>query len=145
MYSWLDAVVRAFSFTWLTSVQIYCNQRNCLLKKGVHFVCVWNTAWPPFHCFGIPKRSFGWSCLPPPLSMTKLSSFPKVLNCRMFYFLLEICDEVFLIFKISSSSSLSSQVFCLFSRLNMVLISALLMKKVKQPSTSLQERGATKS
>ena len=76
---------------------------------------------------------------------TKLSSFPKVLNCRMFYFLLEICDEVFLIFKISSSSSLSSQVFCLFSRLNMVLISALLMKKVKQPSTSLQERGATKS
>ena len=29
----------------------------------------------------------------------------------MFYFLLEICDEVFLIFKISSSSSLSSQVF----------------------------------
>ena len=76
---------------------------------------------------------------------TNLSSFPKVLNCRMFYFLLEICNEVVLIFKISSSSSLSSQVFCLFSRLNMVLISALLMKKVKQPSTSLQERGATKS
>lgn len=43
--------------------------------------------------------------------MTKLSSSPKVLNCRMFYFLLEICDEVFFIFKISSSSSLSSQVF----------------------------------
>ena len=47
---------RAFSLTWLTSIQIYWNKRKRLHRKRVQFPQDWfgTPIWPPFHCFGTP-------------------------------------------------------------------------------------------
>ena len=47
---------RAFSLTWLTSMQIYWNKRKRLHKKRVQLPQDWfgTPIWPPFYCFATP-------------------------------------------------------------------------------------------
>ena len=47
---------RAFSLTWLPSMQIYWNKRKGLHKKRLQLPKDWfgTPTWPPFHCFGTP-------------------------------------------------------------------------------------------
>ena len=44
---------KAFSLTWLASMQIYWSKRKRLHKKGVQLPHEWfgTPTWPPFHCF----------------------------------------------------------------------------------------------